>query len=261
LPVINFAPGADSQNSIAVIAPVEAALYTSAIFNSFVFDWIIRLKLSGNNLSFYLLQETPFPSPFTLDEQAWKCVVALSAPLTFGTECCSPMLESKLIHQFQILQDDTFYKQVCDNCFSQKEEKVQYRGATNLLRTRICLEILIGFLFDLTATDMSYILRDCSFGQDTLIKRRRLMRSKVGEEALPAPDQRSFFRVDKTLQPHLRLTNLVERSYESFHNGKHKFVDDLFLSLKQYGQCPPLPLSVEEALAERFAPMRERSVV
>ncbi len=55
---------------------VEDALYTTAVFNSFVFDWLVRLRIAGNNLSYHLLEDLPFP------------VASAFAAALAGNYCC-----------------------------------------------------------------------------------------------------------------------------------------------------------------------------
>jgi hypothetical protein len=51
-------------NSVPVVRSFDAvqALLLVASFNSFVFDFVLRSKMSGNNLNFFLLQECPLPN-------------------------------------------------------------------------------------------------------------------------------------------------------------------------------------------------------
>jgi hypothetical protein len=40
-----------------------------AVFNSFAFDYLTRLKVAGNNFSYFYLRQLPVPTPETLEQQ------------------------------------------------------------------------------------------------------------------------------------------------------------------------------------------------
>ncbi|MBS1998567.1 MAG: hypothetical protein JSS86_19715, partial [Cyanobacteria bacterium SZAS LIN-2] len=80
LPTVVFRSG--EQDEAGLNSARSLALYTVAIFNSFVFDWILRLRLSGNNLSYHVLEDLPFPEPGSLEPALFALCVHLSGRLS-----------------------------------------------------------------------------------------------------------------------------------------------------------------------------------
>jgi hypothetical protein len=59
--------------------------------------------------------------------------------------------------------------------------------------------------------------------------------------------------VDKTLAPHLRLTNLVNLTFATLKSSGADFVATLFQDLGSADLTLSLPEAVEQSLSERFA--------
>jgi len=228
------------------VQAIEQALYTAAVFNSFVFNWLVRLRLAGNNLNYYLLEDLPFPSGDAVAPNLFKSCVALSAFLSLSRDDFKDDLS--------LLARAPFYKQllsakmpglaVRESCFALSD---QCR-----LRVRVWLEVLVCEIYGLSPGQVDFILRDCDRSADVLARRRRLRRS--GESLIERcePDQRSFFRVDKGLAPHLRLSNMVKTTFSSLKIA-HPDFDELFCASPDRAELAlVLPPSVEGALEQRF---------
>ncbi len=131
------------------------------------------------------------------------------------------------------------------------------------LRLRIWLEVLICEIYGLTASEVEYILRDCSFSAAALMRRRRLTRvSEIvfSADQQPAePEQRSFFRVDKELAPHLRLPNLVKSSFAGLKELQPDFIATLLEDFSRQGTYFALPAAVEHCLVERLQQRGKKS--
>jgi hypothetical protein len=224
---------------------VEEALYTTALFNSFVFDWMVRLRLAGNNLSYHLLEGIPFPPPGGLPAPLRELTVALSALLSLNKRDFSAeilALSSAPLYRQAILGAELSYP--------------------NIVRLRLWLEVLVCEIYGLSPAQVAYILRDCQVSAEALRLRRHLNGEiRVGQFVGPCrdpgrevePDQRGFFRVDKTLAPHLRLTNLVNLTFATLKSSGADFVATLFQDLGSADLTLSLPEAVEQSLSERFA--------
>lgn len=65
---------------------VRLQLVLTAILNSFVFDFALRRRMSGNNLNYFVLKETPLPSQLDLDSRLINKIVELAASLNLKYE-------------------------------------------------------------------------------------------------------------------------------------------------------------------------------
>lgn len=155
------------------------ALLLTACLNSFVFDYFLRLRLVGNNLNYFILQETFLPrSEPLLAEQA---VIEIAARLSWNDRHWAPELR-------QFLPADS-----CGTMLRPQER----------LHLRCLLDALIADLYELEIEDMEHILRGCD-GVRTGIPQQPL------KERL---DAKGFWRVDKTLPPELRQTVMTLRVF------------------------------------------------
>jgi hypothetical protein len=245
-------PDLPAGNSLPtlVFRSMEEALYTTAVFNSFVFDALIRLRITGNNLSYHLLADLPFPSPARKKELE-DLIVFSSALLSFDSLYFKE--EARALcgaHRFGEALSAAFFS-------SALAGNQAYR-----LRLRLWLELLVCELYDLNPGQVAYILRDCQFSQELLSRRRRLgadsLRAVTAKEVSNReqdyePGQRTFFRVDKTLPPHLRLSNMVNLAYQALKSGPLDYFLDLSESLAQGDYSLSLPGFLEVLIEERFS--------
>jgi hypothetical protein len=77
----NVAVG-DSTPIVLTDEPEKAAVLLGA-FNSLVFDYLIRLKLGGNNLTYNYLRQIPIPSPEAFNHQLRQTIISRVLQLSY----------------------------------------------------------------------------------------------------------------------------------------------------------------------------------
>ncbi len=60
----------------------EFHLALSACLNSFVFDFVLRNKMAGNNLNFFVIEESPLPVITASNVRVWRLIACLSSYLS-----------------------------------------------------------------------------------------------------------------------------------------------------------------------------------
>jgi hypothetical protein len=244
-----------------LLPALEDALYSTAIFNSFVFDYLVRLRLTGNNLSYHLLSDLPFPAPEQLPIPLLELTVALSAMLSLNKGDFS----AEILTLGQASQH--LYQKAALSCFGSSTDSIaidcgdgestcRQADAPDLLRLRVWLEVLVCELYGLSREHVEHVLRDCDLSQERLSFRRHLNKAIGAKRQWPQegrePGQRSFFRVDKNLAPEVRLSNLVNCSFAALKSAKTDFAPALIASLKRSERPLSLPNIAERRLRQRF---------
>jgi hypothetical protein len=274
LPTLVFSTGEKE-----FLPALEEALYTTAIFNSFVFDWLVRQRLAGNNLSYHLLEDLPFPQPDIVRAPLSQLIIALSAWLSldkgdFGAEICALAEAPQDFYKKTVLGrlPDRSVRDIAGQDSTGAESDAQQSrlgiSGAQMLRFRLWLEVLVCEAFGLSPAQVGYIFRDCGVPAEVLRRRRRLNTSNFAgpfgqyqDERGGEPDQRSFFRVDKGLAAHLRLSNLVNCTFSILKSDRTDFVRALFDSLSRSDLSLPLPAFVEQALSERCTELFGRTLL
>jgi len=172
-----------SLNPVRLRGGVRDHMAFLGVINSFCYDFVLRLKLEGFNLSFFLLQETPLPSY----REAVNC-----APLVEAVARLS-LISPLFIPEWQELAK--FYPHLK----SVPLERLWALTPTERLRLRCIVDAIVAYLFGLEQDDLAWILRDCSHPPEKL-------RRKEFSRRLPL---RGFWRVDKKKPPYLRHTVLA----------------------------------------------------
>ncbi len=252
LPTLVF--GADAGPPLTA---VEDALFTTAVFNSFIFDWLVRMRLSGNNLSYHLLENLPFPDPARAQAPLTDLIVALSAVLSFEQgdfKSASFALEQKPGSCLSKIKC-ALRSQQKNQCPPNTEDFLAL-DTSHRLRLRIWLELLVFELYGLDSAEVSYILRDCDLPEALLSRRRRYQQgafSRAGTDRgrFAEPGQRGFFRVDKAFAPHLRMSNLVKQSFVAGETSGACLSSTLFVCLCSAQPSLALPAEVERNISER----------
>jgi len=153
-------------------------LCASAILNSFCFDFQVRCRLGGLNMSEFLMSETVLPNRSTMGELT-HVIASLCARLALGPrwfEAEVAALEAQGI--------------ACTPVASAPADRSHLRSL---------LDALIADLYGLDAQDLSWILRDCEHPVAKL--RCREYCAKL--------DPKGFWRVDRALPPAQRLPALA----------------------------------------------------
>ncbi|QDU69531.1 Eco57I restriction-modification methylase domain-containing protein [Engelhardtia mirabilis] len=170
-------------DSLFLFAPREPdprrVLCLAALFNSFVLDWQVRLRLGGVNLSRFVLEEVSLPPWSEIEPRAGE-LATIAARLG---------LVGAVAQAARPLAPDWVARA--------EAEPVVTDAARRRLRAR--LDRAVAELFGLDDGDLAWILRDCAHAAPDLA-RRRFVRQL-------AP--KGFWRVDRELEPSERLTGLV----------------------------------------------------
>jgi len=150
-------------------------------------------------LSYHLLEDLPFPAPQSVEPEIYELCVTLSAMLSFDS--------GEFARERELLSCDLLLSAAGRAKLGEEERQ----------RMRTMLEILVLQIYGLSPLFAAHILRHCSLPSEVLARRRRLSPGKGEASTLTSshvtPDQRSFFRVDKTLPPEKRLPNMVLAHY------------------------------------------------
>ena len=183
--------GIPCGNSVPVLAlgrSVHHNLALLACLNSFVFDFVLRSKMTGNNINFYLLQECPLPDIAHL---------AADLDLLSVVACLSFNHERFAREWLQIL-----------DLGHMNNNKFESFSALNRLTLRAALDVLVAEAYGLDLEELEWILRDSDGGE-------------MGESTL----LKGFWRVDKTLAPAERHTTLTLNFFRRLQDvGRAEFI-------------------------------------
>lgn len=139
-------PGFPSGHSLTKIIfgnSKEDNIVVSGILSTFIYDYVLRNKMVGNNVSRFILQETPIVQ---LDNSIKKYMIILSSSLQFNHYIFSPQwLELK--NKISSLNRNSIYKLWAIT----EHERV---------RLRSILEAIVAYSYGINYEDLSYILRD-----------------------------------------------------------------------------------------------------
>jgi len=161
--------------------PLPTALGVVAQFGSYTYDWAVRARLGGLNLSEFLMVETPLVS--RLPTGALRICLLLA---TSGSRWYSP--------EWQLLLDGTSRVSTQDWAITPHER----------LRLRCMLDAIVAVLYGLDRGDFAWILKDCDHP-----------RAKLAEKAFCRRlDPKGFWRVDKDQDPELRHTVLSLAAFD-----------------------------------------------
>lgn len=144
-----------------------------AILNSFVFDYLVRVRAGGLHLNFFYLEETPLP-PKPAQE-----VIRFLALNTASLNLCSEIFAREWVALARTYPELKRRPWRSEWAVSEVER----------VRRRCMLDAVVAHLYGLSFEDFSYLLRI--------------------DEANPI----GFWRVDKHLPLHLRQTVLTVQSY------------------------------------------------
>jgi len=158
-------------NSVPVFktASNEEALALTAVLNSFVFDFVLRCRMAGNNLNYFILEECPLPSLGKV--LASKQLIEIARTLN--------LCHARFARQWlRSPQHDGAYRWI-----TRDDERATARSY---------LDALVAHLYGLSLDDFAWILRDCQRAAPLIAGRSsspRQLRAK------------GFWRVDKAKEP------------------------------------------------------------
>ena len=151
------------------LARVDQCLNLTAVFNSFTFDFIARLRVTGLHLDYHILEQNPLPR---MSEAVASAIVLMAQKLCLAGQRFAP----------RILE------------LSGGEIERAALARPERLRLWAALDALVAISFGLDFAELSRILRDCDRSAPT---------ARVGL------DPKGFWRVDKNEVPELRQTVLT----------------------------------------------------
>ncbi len=172
---------------------LDAWLGLSSTLNSFVFDFIVRLRLGGLNITGYVLSEASVPNELQLISKLLSVhAAALSFPhIRFAPEWCF-ISTIKSIKNTQVAW-----------------KKIWSVTSHDRLRRRIILDSVVANLYGLKYGGLLWILRDCDYSVGQ-VKAAGFSQSV---------DPKGFWRVDKESDPELRQTVLTLVAFNELENN------------------------------------------
>lgn len=219
----------------------KSSLILSAILSSYVYDWQLRNRLGGTNLSWSILEETACVKKYRLSETKFN---ELALRLT-GTTLRHAIEWYEHRHSSDYLNLSNWYS---------------YWAVTSheRLRLRCILDAVIAELYGLDLNDFKWILQDCDHPVSAF---------QVSEFTWTL-EPKGFWRVEKEKDPELRHTVL---SLVAFHELKKIGLEAFFnlndgegwmlpetLRLTDYGlghgDRAKEPQPVASRLGDRFLP-------
>lgn len=203
--IASVIPGWPAGNSVGLLTPRDPAMVPllAAQFGSLVSDAVFRIRQSGSNLNWFLLSEHPVPRPEL--HPGFDSLV-------------STLVSASVPLRYQVRSPDGRRLPLTDH---------------EVLRMRCIIEAVSAFRLGLAVEDYSFLLRDCDHPvtQSNSSAFSRML------------DAKGFWRIDKDLDPELRLTVL---SIIAFHDLKLKGLDRFFAQNNGEGWLIPESLRLDE---------------
>ncbi|MBU7017130.1 MAG: hypothetical protein HXS44_06440 [Theionarchaea archaeon] len=148
---------------------LKGSLVLCSILNSFVFDFVTRLRLGGLSLNWYIVKELPIPRKIPM--AAWEYIVKNSASLIMISNCFAK--------EWLLVRGK--FPSLCN----QRWQGLWVVTEHERLRSRCILDAIIAELYGLCYDDLAWILRD------------------------DPSNPKGFWRLDKDKPPELRQTTLT----------------------------------------------------
>ena len=203
--ISSVVPGWPAGNSVGLLTPRDPNQVPAlaAQFGSLVSDAVFRIRQSGSNLNWFLLSEHPVPRP-----DAHPGFDSLVTALVSATV---PL-------RYQVSNLDGRHLALTDH---------------EVLRIRCIIEAVTAFRFGLAVEDLCFLLRDCD---------HPVAQSNNGAFSRML-DAKGFWRIDKGLDPELRLTVLA---IVAFHDLRERGFDDFIAQNDGDGWLIPESLRLDE---------------
>jgi hypothetical protein len=142
----------------------ESHLALSACLNSFVFDFVLRRRMSGNNLNYFILEECPLPAVRSFDMEIWRAVAAIACRLSFGHYRFCRELDRLGHRTLPVISSEAVLPK----------------------RLRAALDVLIAHLYGLSLDELRVVLGRSEHEQASSKSFFRVDRRFRDEERLPA---------------------------------------------------------------------------
>jgi hypothetical protein len=221
------------------VATVREISALTAIADSLVFDYLIRLRIGGNSLIWSFLADTPLPHRV---EQVDEALAIHACTLNAATLAASSIW-------LQLVQQDVPWQSSW--ALSEAER----------LRKRVLVDCVVASYYGLQQPDLLDLLEGCSFPRDSIADKafRRTLYPK------------GFWRVDKDKDPELRHTVLTLVAFHDLQQRIRNHGGDLEKGIESFcsqndGQGWMLPETLRLAdyglghddRAKRHQPVAER---
>ena len=185
--------GQPCGNVLAVLTnktlSVGEYLMLCSIFNSFVYDYIIRQKMVGSHLSLFFVEETPLLKRKLLINSFFNYIISIGARLALASKTFT-LSWIKLREEFA----DYSVLPIYQNWALTEHER---------LRLRCILDTIIAELYGLDYKDFAWIVRD------------------------DPSDPKGFWRVDKDKPKELRQTTLTLQAFKRLKDvGLDEFIKE-----------------------------------
>ena len=166
VPILKLQVGSSDNN---LLSPLEYSLALIACLNSFVFDFVIRRKMAGNNLNYFVIEECPVPVLNEENAPLWRRLAILAGELALNDlRYCRELLAMGL--PLEVLQ-------ASDRAVLKRQQR------------RVLVDLIVAKLYDLNSFDMGVLLHNSSDGV--------------------TKSQKGFHRMDRDLSSELRLPGMV----------------------------------------------------
>lgn len=225
-------------------------LAVTGFLNSFVFDFVVRQKCVGVNVTASVLDESPLPRTQLQKTQSYKTWVLNLAKLTW--------LHPRFCPDWIKLEGSMKDRRVA-SAFGYRAVQSSER-----IRLRCIVDATVAGFYGLSAADVQWILRGCDHPAE-----------KIGDESFSSQlSPNSFWRVDKDKDPELRhpIITLVafhdleekihacggdrEKGIEAFlsQNGGEGWLLPVTLRLADYGLGHDERAKHRQPVASRLGP-------
>lgn len=203
--IASVVPGWPAGNSVGLLTPRDPAQVPvlAAVFGSLVSDAVFRIRQSGSNLNWFLLSEHPVPRPEKHRDFDSLVGALISAAVPL---------------RFQLSELAGRHLPLTDH---------------EVLRIRCMIEAVSAFRLGLTVEDFSFLLRDCDHP----------VAKSTSSEFSRKLDAKGFWRIDKEMDPELRLTVLA---IVAFHDLRQKGLDQFIAQNDGDGWFIPETLRLAE---------------
>jgi hypothetical protein len=171
-------------------------LFLETVFCSYVFDFLLRVRFGGVNISAYLLGECAIPSVPIPRQVTNRSLVGIAAKLSFVSPVFSPLALSLAGELNGLI------------AVAPGSSAVALTGAERL-RLRCVVDALVGVVYELTSDDFATVLSECDLPTSAL----------ASQGIATNLDPKGFWRVDKDKDPELRHTVLT---LVAFHDLQEK---------------------------------------
>ncbi len=206
--ICSYMPEFPCGNSVLLLYVRHWTIKRLVLFQSFassiVFDYVLRQRMSGSNLNWYVIEECPIPCiTQEVSVDPLERLAFASAQLTF--------LHRRFAAEWLKL------RQLCPDLGSREWKHWWAVTETDRLRLRVEIDALCADLYGLDPDDFDWIVRD------------------------DPSDSKGFYRVDRQLPFRERLTGLSAAAFRALKEGKWSAENAASLSNDEFFEILGIP--------------------